>query len=249
MVEMRRELRMRKPLFVRDDLLDDLAVVNAAILRDIGDTRLCQGLLETLETPDGIFILDMKGIGLCSDPLLAVLLVDDIAPAKLSQTPLEETGSVLICGSQLADQFIIAREAWLGVQVSRSEPKERHSPFAFILKSFEGTTSTGSREEPQLSPPNDLHRLIANLELAFLRSVVAPRTKAQIRASSSDIVADAAVPLTIQSLAVAEIAAAGKDEQSTCCLPRFFENDGLGDGDDGIVGPEKTAEGPDTMPD
>jgi hypothetical protein len=129
------------------------------------------------------------------------------------------------------------------------QPHSSSSPFASILKPLEGTTSARPREEPQLSPPNDLHRLIPNLELAFLRPVVAARTKAQIRASSSDIVADAAVPLTIQSLAVAEIAAAGKDEQSTCCLPRFFENDGLGDGDDGIVWTEKTAERPDTMPD
>lgn len=82
MVEMWCKFGMRKTLLVRKDLLDDLAVVNAAILRDVGIRCLCQRLLKPLETPDCILILDVKGICFRSDPFFAVLLVDDVAPVS-----------------------------------------------------------------------------------------------------------------------------------------------------------------------
>lgn len=82
MVEMWCKLGVRKTLLVRKDLLDDLAVVNAAIFRDVGIRCLCQGLLKPFETPDCIFILDVKGICFRSNPFFAVLLVDDAAPVS-----------------------------------------------------------------------------------------------------------------------------------------------------------------------
>lgn len=80
MVEEWCKLGMGKSLFMRDDLLGDLGVVNTAIFRNTGFVCIGQRLLKTFKTPDCVFILDVEVVRLCSDPLLAILFVDDVAP-------------------------------------------------------------------------------------------------------------------------------------------------------------------------
>lgn len=76
-IELRRHLRMRTALLMRHNLLDDLAVVNHTPCSS-RPVRFCERVLQPFNAPDGVFVLNVKRIALCSDPLLAVLLVDDV---------------------------------------------------------------------------------------------------------------------------------------------------------------------------
>lgn len=95
-IELRRELGVRKALFMGHDLLDDLGVVGDASRRRVRLIRLSQGLLQSLDAPDGLLVLDVERIALASDPLLAVLLVDDVGHVgqELGHARLLERGEV-----------------------------------------------------------------------------------------------------------------------------------------------------------
>ncbi|CAF3486757.1 unnamed protein product [Fusarium graminearum] len=140
----------------------------------------------------------------------------------------KDTASIIV-GGNLRSHLLLKSVLW------HTQSHGPSSPFTLVLKTLESTTSTGPREESQLSSPDDFHWLITNLKFAPLGSVVATCTESQVGAASTDVVADTTVPLTIQSLAVTKIAAAGEDKKSTCRLPGFLEDNGLGDGDDSIV--------------
>lgn len=65
----------------------------------------------------------------------------------------------------------------------------------------------------------------------------------------ADVSGDDAVAVTVQDAAVAQVRAAREDEERAGGRPRFLEQDGLGDGDDGVVGAEQPAKGVDAVPD
>lgn len=90
---------------------------------------------------------------------------------------------------------------------------------------------------------------MADLELAPGAAIVPAGAEPQVRAPLADKVGDAAVAFAVEGLAVAEVGAAGEDEQGARGRPRLLEQDGVGDGDDGVVGREEATQRPDAVPD
>jgi hypothetical protein len=105
-----------------------------------------------------------------------------------------------------------------------------------ILKALESTASARAREEAKLAAPNYLHPLVPNLKLASTAAVIRSGTETKERTPSADIIADAPVALAIEDPTVAEVGAARYHQQGTGGSPWLFENDGLIDGNDCIIG-------------
>lgn len=123
------------------------------------------------------------------------------------------------------------------------------APLTLVLEALERATTTRAGKEGQLPTANDLERLVADLEFTPRAAVVAAGAQAEVCAASPDVIGDAPVALAIQHPAVAQVRAAGNDEQCACRRPRFLEDNGLIDGDDSVVWREKAAEGEDALPD
>lgn len=88
-----------------------------------------------------------------------------------------------------------------------------------------------------------------NLELASTTAVVAAGAETKVSTTSTNVVADAAISLTVESLAEAEIAAAREDKQGTSGGPWFLCNDVLIDRDHGVVGAKNATQRPDAVVD
>jgi len=116
-----------------------------------------------------------------------------------------------------------------------------------VRKALEGRPATRPREEGQLARPDDFQRRVANLELAAPRAVVTPRAEAEVGPAAANIVRDAAVALPVEHAAVAQVGAAGEDQERAGRRPRLLEEDGLGNWDDGVVGGEEAAESVETV--
>lgn len=129
------------------------------------------------------------------------------------------------------------------------QPHHARALLAGVLEALEGASATGPREEAQLPVADDLQARVADLELAPPAAVVAAGAEAQERAPAAHKVADAAVALAVEGLAVAEIGAAGEHEQRARRRPRLLDQHRLGDGDDGVVGREQAAQSPDAVAD
>jgi hypothetical protein len=121
------------------------------------------------------------------------------------------------------------------------------APFRPILEATKRPTATRSREEAKLPAADDLEPLVADLKLAPPASVVPPRAETQVGSPATHKVGDAPVAVAVEDAAVAQISAAGDDEESAGRGPGLPEDDGLGDGDDGVVGGEEAAEGEDAV--
>lgn len=90
---------------------------------------------------------------------------------------------------------------------------------------------------------------MADLELAPRTAIVATGAEAQVGTTAADEVSDDAVTRAVEQAAVVQVGAAGDDEQDCGGLPWLLEQGGLGQGYDGVVGGEKTAEGIDALAD
>lgn len=92
MIKLRRQFRMRTPLVMRHHLLHNLAIVNhpATHRRTV---HLGERALQAVQAPDGVLVLDVERVALGADPLLAVLVVDDVGHG----------------GQQLADLGVVER--------------------------------------------------------------------------------------------------------------------------------------------
>lgn len=77
MIKLRRQLGMRTPLVMRHHLLHNLAIVNHAPAHGRA-VHLGERALQAVQAPDGVLVLDVEGVALGADPLLAVLVVDDV---------------------------------------------------------------------------------------------------------------------------------------------------------------------------
>ena len=64
---------------MRHNLLDDLAIVNHSIWTQSA-IRFRKSILQPFKAPDCVLVLDVKGVNFGSDPLFAILIVDDVGP-------------------------------------------------------------------------------------------------------------------------------------------------------------------------
>jgi hypothetical protein len=127
-----------------------------------------------------------------------------------------------------------------------------HSPgsvLGVVLETPEGAPAARPRKEGQLPATDNLHGgvIAADLELAPGGAVVASGAEAEVGATSADKVGDAAVAVTVEDAAVAQVAAAGEDEEGAGLGPWLFEEDSLSDGCDGIVWRQEAAQGGEGM--
>lgn len=148
-----------------------------------------------------------------------------------------------------ASAIVVTQHLPLPKPLLHTQPYHSRAPLGMILEPLQRTTPTRSREEPELARPDNLEGPIADLELAPAASVVPTGTETEVSAAATDIVGDTAVAGTVEDAAVAQVAAARDDEESAGGLPGFFQEGGLGDGDDGVGWGEEAAEGVDAVAD
>lgn len=130
-----------------------------------------------------------------------------------------------------------------------SNPGRPRTALALVGEPPEGAAAACPREEAQFPAADDLEAGVPHLELAAAASIVAARAKPQIGTPAEDEVGDGTVAFAVERTAVAEICAAGEDEQGAGGSPRLFQKRRLGDGDHGIVGTQQSAQGVDAVPD
>jgi len=116
------------------------------------------------------------------------------------------------------------------------QPGSPSAALAVVGEAPEDRSPAGAREEAQLSRPDDLERLVANLKLAHAAAVVGAGAKPEIPAAAADVLRDDPVPLAAEDAAVAEVSAAGHDEEGARCRPWLSEQRVLLYWDDGVVG-------------
>lgn len=119
--------------------------------------------------------------------------------------------------------------------VRHRQPHRPGSRLAVIGKPLERTAPTGPRKEGELAGADDLQRLVSDLELAVAGTVVPTGAEAEVGPALADVLGDAAVSGTVEDAAVAQVAAAGDDQESAGLLPGLPKEGGFGDGDDRVV--------------
>lgn len=90
---------------------------------------------------------------------------------------------------------------------------------------------------------------MADLKLTPCTAIIATGAEAKVSTAAADEVGDDPITGAVEQSAVVQVSAAGNDEQDCGRLPWLLEQGGLGQGYDGIVGGEKTAEGVDALAD
>ena len=110
-------------------------------------------------------------------------------------------------------------------------------------------STTDPREEGQFALADNLHGLIAHLELAPLAAVITPRTETQVCAAPANELPNASVASAIEFTAVAQISTTGNDQHCASQGPWLFNQHIARDGDHGVVGGQQSAEGVETVTD
>jgi hypothetical protein len=118
-----------------------------------------------------------------------------------------------------------------------------------VLETLKCQSSTDTWEESQFAISNDRHLGIINFKLASCAAIVAASAKTEVRPTSIDIAADAAVPLAVQRAAVPQICATGKDQKRASAEPRLFDEDIAGDRDYSVCRGEQAAKGVEAVAD
>lgn len=132
----------------------------------------------------------------------------------------------------------------LNLQPCRSRPSLR-----VIHKPLKSQSPADPGIKLQLTVPDNTHLGIMGFKLAPRAAIVPPSAKPKVASATIDIGSDAAITRTIEGFAVAQVSAAGEDEQSTGRIPGFFDDDLAGNWDYSVGGGQEPPEGVETVAD